>query len=101
MKLLKISESLGFFLSEDGKFTEIDKICKDDLMRLVGRVLEEDEIEMDEYDDQAIKNQAHQVIYKSIFLKLLELRSRQKEFVDEASRLYLDDYERYRDSSSL
>lgn len=101
MKLLRISESSGYFLAANGGFNSIEKICKDDLLRLVGLVLEGEEIEMDKYDDQAIKNQAHQVIYKSIFLKLSELRGRRKEFVDEASRLYLDDYERYRDSSSI
>jgi hypothetical protein len=52
---------------------------------------------MDSYDDQAIKNQAHQVIYKSIFQKLTDLRKRRQEFIDESARLFLDEYERYRE----
>lgn len=48
MKLLRISESSGYFLAANGSFNSIEKICKDDLLRLVGLVLEGEEIEMDE-----------------------------------------------------
>ena len=97
MKLLKISDNVGQFLSENGEYLLIDKIAKDDLLRLVNKTLDEGEIEMDAYDDQALRNQAHQVIYKSIYQKLTELRERRQEFVDEAARLFLEDYEKYRE----
>jgi len=97
MKLLRISENVGQFLAGNGDYSPIDKIDKDDLLRLVGRTLDDDEIELDAYDDQAIKNQAHQVIYKSIFQKLTDLRKRRQEFIDESARLFLDEYERYRE----
>lgn len=96
MKLLSINDSKGYFLLADGNFAEIDKISKEDLLRLVGLTLSENDIEFDEYGDEAVKNQAHQIIYKSVFEKLRELRGRKKEFVDESERLYLADYERYR-----
>lgn len=97
MKLLRISENVGLFLAGNGEYSPIDKIGKDDLLRLVDRTLDEDEVELDAYDDQAIKNQAHQVIYKSIFQKLTDLRKRRQEFIDESARLFLDEYERYRE----
>lgn len=97
MKLLRISEHVGQFLAGNGDYSPIDKIGKDDLLRLVDRTLVEDEVELDAYDVQAIKNQAHQVIYKSIFQKLTDLRTRRKEFTDESARLFLDEYERYRE----
>ncbi|MBW7833114.1 MAG: hypothetical protein H3C29_07840 [Simplicispira suum] len=97
MKLLRISDSVGQFLAEEGNYLLIDKIAKGDLLRLVDQILKESEIEMDPYDDQALKNQAHQVIYKSIYQKLTELRGRRQEFVDESARLFLDDYEKYRE----
>lgn len=96
MKLLKISENLGQFLAVNGDYSSIDKITKDDLLRLVDSTLGEGEVELDPYDEQAIKNQAHQVIYKSIFQKLTDLSKRKQEFVDESARLFLDEYERYR-----
>ena len=96
MKLLKISENLGQFLSANGDYSSIDKINKDDLLRLVDCTLGEGEVELDPYDDQTIKNQAHQVIYKSIFQKLSDLEKRKQEFVDESARLFLEEYEKYR-----
>ena len=97
MKLLKIGENIGEFLDAGGQYRSIDKIAKDDLLRLVDRTLHEDEFHFDPYDERAIKNQAHQVIYKGILQKLIDLRKRRQEFVDESARLFLDDYERYRD----
>ncbi|MET3460221.1 hypothetical protein [Variovorax atrisoli] len=97
MKLLRINESLGQFLAADGDYAAIDKISKDDLLRLIEFTLHQESLEMDAYDDQAIKNQAHQVIYKSIFQKLNDLRQRRQEFIDESARLFLDEYERYRE----
>jgi hypothetical protein len=97
MKLLRISENTGQFLAANGDYLPIDKIGKDDLLRLVDLTLGETAVEMDPYDDQAIKNQAHQVIYKSIVQKLTDLLKRRQEFIDESARLFLDEYERYRE----
>ncbi|MFH1232139.1 MAG: hypothetical protein V1709_11665, partial [Planctomycetota bacterium] len=59
-----------------------------------------EDVEFDVYDENAIKNQAHQIVYKSVFEKLRSLKDRKKEFVDESERLYLKEYERYREDSS-
>ena len=96
MKLLSVNDSTGNFLEKDGKCVPIDKITKEDLMRLVTLVLEENAVEFDEYDETRIKNQAHQIIYKSVLQKLRDLRERRKEFRDESSRLFLKEYERYK-----
>ena len=96
MKLLKIEDSRGHFLLDDGSFAEINKITKEDLLRLVDLTLSEDDMEYDEYSDDAVRNQAHQIVYKSVYEKLAELRGRRKEFIDESERMYLADYERYR-----
>ncbi|MDD4778683.1 MAG: hypothetical protein PHV53_10410 [Fermentimonas sp.] len=94
MKLLKLDSNQGFFLAEDGNYCAIDEITKEDLLRLVRCVLNDD-VEFDEYDEEVIKNQAHQVVYKSIYRNLQSLKERRQEFIDEAERLYLDDYKRY------
>ena len=97
MKLLRINENVGQFLDANGAYVLIDKITKDDLLRLADCTLEQEIIELDPYDDQTIKNQAHQVIYKSIYQKLTDLRNRRQEFIDESARLFLEDYEKYRE----
>lgn len=96
MKLLKIENNCGHFRAESGDYEPIDKIAKDDLLRLVNLTLGEDEVEFDEYDENLVKNHAHQVIYKSVVRKLNSLRERRQEFTDEAARLFLEDYERYK-----
>lgn len=99
MKLLKIDDQLGSFLDDQGGFTSIDKITKEDLLRLVNLTLGGD-VEFDEYKDEYIKNHAHQIVYKSIFEKLRGLQQRRQDFIDESERLYLKEYERYRDELS-
>ena len=97
MKLLRIRENVGQFLAANSAYSPIDQISKDDLLRLVDRTLDQNDVELDAYDDQAIKNQAHLVIYKSIFQKLTDLRKRRQEFIDESARLFLEEYEKYRE----
>lgn len=96
MKLLKVEANMGFFLGDKGEFMEIDKITKEDLLRLANLTLHGDEIAFDAYDEKVVKHLAHQVIYKSVVQKLQSLRERRKEFIDESERLYLADYEKYR-----
>lgn len=99
MKLLSIENSLGFYLGESGQYSPVDKITKEDLLRLVNLTLSKD-VEFDVYDETAIKNQAHQIVYKSVFEKLRGLNDRKKEFIDESERLYLKEYEKYKEDSS-
>ena len=99
MKLLKIEDNHGYFLDDKNEFILVDKITKEDLLRLVDLTLSE-EVEYDEYDHEAIKNPAHQILYKSIYEKLRGLKDRKEEFTDESERLYLQEYEKYREESS-
>ena len=99
MKILKIEDNCGHYLDNQDGFAPIDKITKEDLLRLVDLTLSE-EVEFDEYDDEAIKNQAHQILYKSISEKIASLKERKQGFTDESERLYLEAYEKYKDKQS-
>lgn len=100
MKLLKVEGAQGAFLSEKGEFVSLEKITKEDLLWLVNKTLDDEVVEFDDYDENLVRNEAHRIIYKSVSEKLRGLRARRKEFVDDAARLYLEDYERYRADSS-
>jgi hypothetical protein len=100
MKLLKINETGGHFRNETGDYIPIDRIGKDTLLRLVQWTLHEEAVSFDEYDERALKNHAHQLIYKSVAQKLAALRKRRTSFIDESARLYLQEYEKYRFSVS-
>lgn len=95
MKVLKIENNQGYFLKEEDGYETIDKIDKAILLRLVNLALE-DGFEIDEYDEGELKNQAHQIIYKSISEKLNDLHQKRSQFRDESERLYLDEYEKYK-----
>jgi hypothetical protein len=99
MKLLKVNDNCGHYRDDKGDYNPIDKIGKEDLLRLVNWTLHEGVVEFDDYDENIIKNQAHQIIYKSIVQKLRTLRDRRQEFIDESARLFIEDYEKYRDDS--
>lgn len=95
MKALKIESHKGLFVTEYGGYETVDKIDKTALLRLVNLALE-DNFEIDEFDEEVLKNQAHQIIYKSISEKLTDLNKKRKQFRDESERLYLDAYEKYK-----
>ena len=96
MKLLRANEGRGEYLDASGNYLSIEKIRKEDLLRLADATLNADVANFDEYDESMIKNRAHQVIYKSVSAKLRDLRNRRDEFKDAAARLFLEDYEKYR-----
>jgi len=95
MKVLKIENNHGYFLTEKDDYETVEKIDKIILLRLVNLALEND-FEIDIYDENELRNQAHQVIYKSISEKLEDLHQKRKQFRDESERLYLDEYEKYK-----
>ena len=94
MKLLKIDNELGYFLAEDSSYHPIDQITKEALLWILERILDGSG-ELGEYDEEELKNQAHQVVYKSIYSKLKAVEQRKQEFIDESERLFLEDYQRY------
>ena len=95
MKALKIEDNKGHFLTEGGTYETVDKVDKVILLRLVNAALEDD-FEIDEYNEENLRNQAHQIIYKSISEKLNDLHNRRNQFRDESERLFLDEYEKYK-----
>ena len=94
MKLLKIEDSQGLFLSEKDVYVSLDKITKEHLLKLVDLALKDDAT-FDPYSEEKLKNQAHQIIYKSIYGKLKALNEEKEKFIDESKRLFLKEYEKY------
>lgn len=94
MKILKIENSGGFFSLDGKQWSPIDEIDKVNLMSLVNLVLKSS-VQMDEYNDVNIGNQAHHIIYKSIYEKLMTLQDNKDKFRDESDRLYQVAIEKY------
>jgi hypothetical protein len=99
MKLLQIDDNQGFFLDKNDKLLPVSKLDKNHLLWLVNQTLDANvEVTFDAFDPAKLRNQAHQIIYKSVYDKLTALREQRKDFVDTSERLYLTDYEKYREA---
>lgn len=97
MKYLKIENNQAFYIKDKTQpedWSEIDKIEKEDLMKLLDLAMEED-FEMDVYNEAALANKAHQIIYKNLYEKLNNFLSNKERFKDETESIYKDVLEKY------
>ncbi len=97
MKYFKIENNKVYFLkaTDTGDvFTEIDKIGKDDLLKLLNKAIEPG-FEMDAFDEKLIEHKAHQTIYKKLHDKFAELVQAKEQFKDESESLYKNALEKY------
>jgi len=97
MKILKIENNNGLFCASGEEFISIDKLDKENLLKLVEHALTK-EVEMDNYDPEILKNEAHKIIYRSVHKKLQELIARKDEFFDKSEREFYEIYENYKNS---
>ena len=97
MKYLKIDNNQAFFIKDKAKpeeWTEIDKIEKEDLMKLLDFAADDD-FEMDDYDEAILANKAHQIIYKNINEKLNVFLTNKDRFKDQTEDIYKETLEKY------
>ena len=94
MKCLKIEDNKGSYSLDGQNFKAIDEIDKNDLLKLLDLALGE-EFEMDEYKQESIGNQAHQIIDKFIYEKFKELNDNRTRFKDESHAQYKEAIEKY------
>lgn len=99
MIYLKIDNGKGYFLNEKGEMQEIHEICKEDLLRLLDSATDSDtDFEMDEMKDENIQNEAHRIIYDSLYRKFKALLENKNQFIDESESLYKDALQKYKDN---
>lgn len=99
MIYLKIDNGKGYFLNEKGDMQEIHEICKEDLLRLLDSATDSDtDFEMDEINDGNIQNEAHRIIYNSLYRKFKALLENKNQFIDESESLYKDALQKYKDN---
>ena len=96
MKCLKIESGRGFFLKKDGEMESIDKITKDDILNLLNIATSpETAFEMDAITDDMALNEAHKIIYRSLYSKFSELLENKTRFAEESASVYKDALEKY------
>ena len=97
MKYLAIKESQAYYTVDASVQPNkpIDKITKEDLMKLMELSLTND-FEMDSFDKNTLQNAAHVIIYKNIHQKLQTLKMQKNKFVDEKAAMYRNAIEAYK-----
>ncbi|MBR2744487.1 MAG: hypothetical protein IKE01_04240 [Clostridia bacterium] len=72
MTLLKIENNEGKFSIDGENFIEIEKISKDDILKIFEKVLDENSvtIEKSNEDDKKINSPAQKIIYDNIYDKI-------------------------------
>ena len=89
MTYLSINSGKAYFLDEKGQFQEIDKIRKEDILRLLDYATSADvDFKMDEMESEKIKNEAHKIIYENLYRKFNTLLKDKNKFLDESENLY-------------
>lgn len=83
-------------MSSEGTFKELDKIKKDDLLYLLDIATNSQEVfEMDDPNESSIGNPAHDIIYRNLYDKFVELSHNKTRFLDESEALYKDALQKY------
>jgi hypothetical protein len=97
MKYLKIEDNKAYYLDPGDRRTwiEIDKINKDHLLLLLDYAIS-DNFEIDPYSESVLANKAHQIIYKNIAEKFVNLIGAKDRFKDESENLYKDAIAKYK-----
>ena len=95
MKCLKIEKGKGKFINREGEFLDLDTMSKDDILHLLDIATGDDSFEMDDADEKEISNQAHRIIYQSLYEKFSELLKNKTRFKDESESIYKEALQKY------
>lgn len=96
MKYLSIDNGKGYYIDKEGIKKEIDMITKDDILRYLDLATNQNEVfEMDIFDSNALQNEAHKIIYKSLHSKFSAIVCNKSQFLDACDNLYKDAIQKY------
>ena len=82
MKHLKIEDQKAYFAKGENWIVVTD-MTKEDLLNLAHAAIEDEDFETDTYDEVALPNPAHRIIYQQINGQLTELHNRRVAFKEE------------------
>ena len=72
----------------------LDEISKEDILTIINLCLE-GSFEMDSPTEETVHNKAHDIIYKNLYAKFLELNNQRTRFKDESENLFKEALAKY------
>ncbi len=94
MKHLEIKGQKAYFKRGES-WIIVTEMTKEDLLNLAHAAVEDDEFTADVYDESALPNPAHRIIYQRISGQLKELHNRRVAFQEEVRNIYKEAYTKY------
>ena len=101
MKVLRIANGKGEFSINGVTYKPIDEITKEDLLEIFKLVIRENDIEFDEItDNNKVDNLAQNIVYKSLLLKINEVKERKQSIIDDVDSEFKKAFEKYTDQNN-
>ena len=95
MKILKY-ESNASYLYVDGKYKKLLEISKEDILKSLEYIYENEDVELEEYDKEKIVNQAEKIVYENLYNKLNNFKEDKPILKNEIDNLFKDLEEKYK-----
>jgi DNA polymerase III gamma/tau subunit len=95
MKILKYEDNVSY-LFVDGKYKKLLEISKEDILKSLEYIYENEDIELEEYDKEKIVNEAEKIVYENLFNKLNKFKEDKPILKNEIDGLFKDLEEKYK-----
>ncbi|MDU3177391.1 hypothetical protein [Anaerococcus sp.] len=96
MNYTKIENNNVFYrLEEKDDWKYISDINGEDLLILTEKCVEDENFEIEEYNSSLIRNEAHNIIYKSIYSNLIEIYKDRNSIIDQNKQRYSEIINKY------
>ena len=95
MKILKYENNVSY-LYVDGKYKKLLEISKEDILKTLEYIYENEEIELEEYDKEKIVNEAEKIVYENLYNKFYNFKENKSILKNEIDNLFKDLEEKYK-----
>lgn len=95
MKILKYENNVSY-LNVDGKDKKILEISKEDILKSLEYIYENEDVEIEEYDKDKIVNEAERIIYENLYNKLNNFKDNKQILKNEINNLFKALEEKYK-----
>lgn len=95
MKILKYENNVSY-LNVDGKDKKILEISKEDILKSLQYIYDNDGIELEEYDKDKIVNEAERIVYENLYNKFSNFKENKQTLKNEIDSIFKDLEEKYK-----
>ena len=95
MKILKYEDNVSY-LYVDGKYKKLLEISKEDILKSLEYIYENEDVELEEYDKEKIVNEAEKIVYENLYNKLNKFKEDKTILKNEIDSLFKGLEEKYK-----